>query len=180
MLMFNFHTAFSLGLIALSLGAAILIWSKSYENMDMRLPKIIGYLVIIISVPNLLCTGYYAAHYKLGGHFDKPYPMMMQSKKMDHNKMLMMMMKNKEMQARAAMMREQAPVTQNQEMMTQNQAGQMQPQMMQNQDGQAPKPMMQGDGMQHQKMPMMNGQMQQQEPMSSTMTPGHMQKTSAN
>jgi len=94
MLMFHFHMTFALGLIAFALGASVLIWSKAHESVGTSLAKLIGYIVIILAVINLLCTGYYAVKYSQEGSFDKPYPMMMQHQKMQGQMMPGMMMKN--------------------------------------------------------------------------------------
>lgn len=80
MLMFHLHAVFSLELIALAFGAVILVWSKMHEIVDDIFPKIIGYCIIIFSILNILCTGYYAAKYWIDGSFDKPYPTMMQNR----------------------------------------------------------------------------------------------------
>src|SRR4030067_3039709 len=76
MLMFCFHIAFSVGLIALASSAAILIWAKVHENVGTGLAKSIGYLVVLFSVLNIACTGYCAFKYWQQGYFDKPCPMM--------------------------------------------------------------------------------------------------------
>jgi hypothetical protein len=78
MLMFNFHIGFSLSLIALALGAAILVWSKAHKGIDIFLAKLIAYIVIIISILNISCNVYWATKYFSKDNLDKPYPMMMQ------------------------------------------------------------------------------------------------------
>ena len=83
--MFNFHTAFSLALIALALGGAVLILSKAYENVGTTLAKIIAYIVIVVAIPNVLCTSYYAVKYRVDGYFDKPFPPMMMPGQMMQN-----------------------------------------------------------------------------------------------
>lgn len=85
MLMFNFHIAFSLALIALALSVAVLILSKAHENAGTALVKSILYIVIVAAILNALCTSYYAVKYWAGGYFDKPFPHMM----MQDNKMMM-------------------------------------------------------------------------------------------
>lgn len=87
--MFNFHIAFSLGLIALALGVKILIKSKEHRNM---IATLIGYLIVIAALLNVVCNGYYAVQYWKDGYFNKAYPMMM---KQDSNMMKMMKQDNK-------------------------------------------------------------------------------------
>jgi hypothetical protein len=80
MLMMNLHLSFAVQLIALSLGAALLIWSKMQESFGTALPKLIAYLVILFSIVNIGCTGYCAMKCWSQGCFDKPCPMMMMQK----------------------------------------------------------------------------------------------------
>ncbi|MBU0744347.1 MAG: hypothetical protein KKE11_03150 [Gammaproteobacteria bacterium] len=103
MLMFNFHLAFSTALIALALGAAILIWSKAYNGIDAFLAKLIGYIIIIASALNIACSTYYAVKYWQDGYFNQPHPMMMQRPMMLGQMMGGQMMKNKEMQIQPQM-----------------------------------------------------------------------------
>ena len=115
MLMFCFHIAFSVGLIALASSAAILIWAKVHENVGTGLAKSIGYLVVLFSVLNIACTSYCAFKYWQQGYFDKSYPMM-SGQMMDAKNMPMMsgqMMKSQDGQN--SMMQNQmnnAPTTQ--------------------------------------------------------------------
>lgn len=139
MLMFNFHIVFSLGLIALASGAAILIWSEVHDSVGTSLTKVIGYIIIIVSVLNILCVGYWAIKYEYAGYFDKPYPMMMQSPMMRGR-----MMGGKNM----SMM--QCPMMSEQMMKDQSEQNHMMPMSCQE--------MMKQDG-QNQMMPM-NGQME--------------------
>jgi predicted membrane protein len=103
MLMLKFHLVLSMGLITLAIGAAVLIWSKIHANVGTTLAKTIGYVIIIMSILNILCTGYYAMKYRCAGYFDKPHIRMIQKNKMNNQMMQcpMMseqMMKNKDMQ----------------------------------------------------------------------------------
>lgn len=79
MLAFHYHIVLSLALLALALGAAILIWAKVHENLGTSLAKFIAYIIIILSVPNIICASYYGLKYWTDGYMDKPYPSMMQS-----------------------------------------------------------------------------------------------------
>jgi hypothetical protein len=91
MFMFHFHAIFSLELIALALGVLILIFA--HGNV---LAKILGYLITIVALLNIACTGYYAAKFWSAGDFNRPYPMMMMQ--MMHGKMMSgQMMDNKSM-----------------------------------------------------------------------------------
>lgn len=144
MLMLHFHAIVSLELIALAFGAAILIWSKVHENVGTSLAKIIGYVIIIVAVINMLCTGYYAIKYWQEGYFDKPSPMMMQNQKMGgqmmSGKSMPMMpcpMMSGQMMKDQGMQNKMMPMPMNDQMGT---TKQMSNSMMQNQMNNAPMP----------------------------------------
>lgn len=67
--MFMFHAAFSLGLIALTAGTALLFWSKHVDAAGSGLAKAIGTLVIIFAIGSTLCTIYYGVKYWQQGDF---------------------------------------------------------------------------------------------------------------
>lgn len=71
--MFQFHIAFSLGLIALSSGTALVAWSTQRGNSG--LAKIIGILIILFSITSTLCTVYYGITYWQQGYFQSPMSM---------------------------------------------------------------------------------------------------------
>ena len=54
--MLHFHIAFSLGLIALSSGTALFIFSKHVSGSGLKFVKIIAFLVVILSIISLFCT----------------------------------------------------------------------------------------------------------------------------
>jgi len=54
--MMHFHIAFTLGLIALTLGTALFVWAKHIEGCESKFAKIVGMLVVILSVASLFCT----------------------------------------------------------------------------------------------------------------------------
>jgi predicted membrane protein len=56
MMMFQFHIAFSLGLIALSLGTVLFILSKQVSGRRLTFVKTIAFIVIILSIISILCT----------------------------------------------------------------------------------------------------------------------------
>lgn len=70
--MFLFHAAFSLGMIALTVGTALYIWSSRNEGKGTGLAKIIGLLVIILSIISSICASYYAIKYQSAGFFQTP------------------------------------------------------------------------------------------------------------
>lgn len=74
--MFMFHVAFSLGLIALTAGTALFIWSKHVDAAGSGLAKVIGTLVIIFAIGSTLCTIYYGVKYWQQGDFQSPVGMM--------------------------------------------------------------------------------------------------------
>lgn|SRR3990167_2366929 len=74
--MFMFHAAFSLGLIALTAGTALFIWSKQVDAAGSGLAKSIGTLVIIFAIGSTLCTIYYGVKYWQQGDFQNSMGMM--------------------------------------------------------------------------------------------------------
>jgi hypothetical protein len=81
MFMLHFHAILALELIALALGAAILILAKAHESVGTCFAKMLGYIVVVISLLSVLCSLYGATMFWLDGH-GKLYPMMMQGQKM--------------------------------------------------------------------------------------------------
>ncbi|CAM3017721.1 MULTISPECIES: hypothetical protein [Legionella] len=71
--MFQFHIAFSLGLIALSAGTVLFSWSKQQDSSGFA--KTIGVLIIIFSITSTLCTVYYGIKYWQQGSFQSPMSM---------------------------------------------------------------------------------------------------------
>lgn len=73
--MFMFHIAFSLGLIALTAGTTLYIWSSRNSGIGSGFAKLIGILVIIFSISSTLCTAYYGVKYWSQGYFESPMAM---------------------------------------------------------------------------------------------------------
>lgn len=73
--MFLFHAAYSLGMIALTTGTALYIWSARNSGAGVGLAKLIGILVIIFSIGSTLCTVYYGIKYWSQGYFENPIGM---------------------------------------------------------------------------------------------------------
>jgi hypothetical protein len=68
--MFMFHIAFSLGLIALTAGTILFIWSKKHKDVaGVGLAEAIGILVIIFAIGSTICTIYYGVKYWQQGSF---------------------------------------------------------------------------------------------------------------
>lgn len=80
MLILNFHIAFFLGLIALSLGAAVVIFAKLNANLKTALIKFIGWVVIILAAIHIIGLCYYGYKFWNTGFFDRPFPMMFQGR----------------------------------------------------------------------------------------------------
>lgn len=57
-MMFFFHTVFSLELLTLCAGAALYIWSLRNHGAGILLAKILGLLVIVLSLISVICTSY--------------------------------------------------------------------------------------------------------------------------
>ncbi|MBA2655329.1 MAG: hypothetical protein H0U71_09755 [Gammaproteobacteria bacterium] len=71
-MMFIFHSAITLGLIAFSLGISLLIWGLRNEGAAIQLAKIAGSLVAIFAVISMLCSTYYVTKYWHEGYFETP------------------------------------------------------------------------------------------------------------
>ena|SRR3990167_4575798 len=59
-MMVMFNVAFGVGLVALSCGVALVIWSMRHEGAGVTLAKIFGYIIIILSTLTLACTVFYS------------------------------------------------------------------------------------------------------------------------
>lgn len=70
-MMFEFHTAFSAALISLLAGTVFLIWLKKQDAGNV-LAKLVGYVVVILSISSLLCASYYGIRYWEDGYFKAP------------------------------------------------------------------------------------------------------------
>lgn len=90
-MMFTFHAAFFLGLLALSAGLSFYIWTLRKPGAGTALAKVFGLIIIIASVSGILCLSYYAISYWHQGYFKTPMGMpMMQDKSMSGMDMQMM------------------------------------------------------------------------------------------
>ncbi len=57
-MMFLIHSAFALGLLALTGGAALYIWALRNQGAGTTLGRIVGFIVLIISAISLICSFY--------------------------------------------------------------------------------------------------------------------------
>ncbi|EKD71717.1 MAG: hypothetical protein ACD_46C00113G0002 [uncultured bacterium] len=72
-MMFLFHIAFTLGLIALAIGTLLYMWSLPSESRaGVILAKWVGLIVTIFAILALLCIGYYGIKYGLEGYLQSP------------------------------------------------------------------------------------------------------------
>lgn len=80
-MMFFMMQAFGISLIAIAFGVFLYIWADKDES---SLGKFFGFIVIIFSILNILCTTYYGWKYGQEGYFTNPLPMqrMMQNPSM--------------------------------------------------------------------------------------------------
>lgn len=74
-MMFLFHTAMALGLIAFSLGLSLIVWGLRNEGAGVQLAKVLGSLVAIIAMISMLCSSYYVIKYWHEGYFESPAAM---------------------------------------------------------------------------------------------------------
>lgn len=87
-MIFLTDTAFAIELIALSLGAGLLIWALRNQGKGIVLGKVIGSLVLILSIFMLLCTTYSGLKYWTKGSCEISSDMTMDT----HNEMMQKMM----------------------------------------------------------------------------------------
>lgn len=69
-MMFLLDAAFAIELIALTVGAGLLIWSLRNQGSGRTLGKVIGFLVLVLSIFVLLCTSYYGLKYWAEGYLE--------------------------------------------------------------------------------------------------------------
>jgi hypothetical protein len=70
-MMFLGHISFSTAIMTLTIGFVLLAWSKKETNASSLL-RFGGTLVIILSLLNFLCIGYYMVRYWQDGYFKAP------------------------------------------------------------------------------------------------------------
>lgn len=71
-MMFMFHSAEMLGLIAIALGIMLVVWALRNEGNSTGLSKVFGWLIVIIGILGELCSSYYAIKYWYAGYFQMP------------------------------------------------------------------------------------------------------------
>lgn len=74
-MMFQFHAALSLGLIALSAGAGLFVMSKQIEGCAASLAKFVGAFVLLIALISTICTLYCGIKCGVGVHTQCPLSM---------------------------------------------------------------------------------------------------------
>ena len=89
-MMFHFHQALSLGLIALLLGVTFLLFLKLNPNLKNRWTLFVGYLVVILAGLSILCSvlhaiWFYPGMSKLGYSMSHKYEYMQRGDGM-HNR----------------------------------------------------------------------------------------------
>ena len=73
-MIFKAHTAFALGLIALVAGTYLLARAGKEDMCCKAFAKIIGTVVVILSILSVLCTAFYSFRYLEEGYFLSPHP----------------------------------------------------------------------------------------------------------
>jgi len=107
-----YDLTFAVELIALGMGAMMLVWAYRTEGVGIAVAKVFGYIITIAAAVLLLCTGYYATYHWKQGYFKHPvgqHSMMMRRQGMQQNNPMMQ---------RRHMMRQR--MMQQQQMMTPN------------------------------------------------------------
>lgn len=77
MLVFMFHIAFGILLIALVAGVALIFKAKKYDS---KLGKVLGVLIVLFALGHLACTSYFGMSYWKKGYFEMPMAAKMQHK----------------------------------------------------------------------------------------------------
>lgn len=68
-MVFKFHTAFALGLIAMVAGTYLLIKARADGTAYKGFAKLIGWFVIIAAFLGLVCSTYYSVNYMKAGYY---------------------------------------------------------------------------------------------------------------
>lgn len=90
MMIFSFHMAFGILLIALAAGLALFFKAQKHES---GFGKVLAILIVLFAIVHLGCTSYYGYSFWKKGYYDMPMmsmkpqqPMMMGNKGMPMNK----------------------------------------------------------------------------------------------
>lgn len=75
-MMFLFHSAMGLSLIAIALGVMLVVWSLRNEGKGVQLAKVFGILIVIVAIFGQICSTYYSLKYWSNGYFESPAGMM--------------------------------------------------------------------------------------------------------
>ena len=78
--MFQADGAFALGLVALAVGMALVIWMRIHKDHTSKFCRGVAYAVVILAFLTLICTGYYTIQYWVSGYFSHPSMMMKSSR----------------------------------------------------------------------------------------------------
>ncbi|MHB1947885.1 MAG: hypothetical protein ACYCQI_07220 [Gammaproteobacteria bacterium] len=71
-MMFLFHSAMMIALIAIALGISLVVWSLRNDGQSIALAKVFGSLIVIIAILGTLCSIIYSVKYWYGGYFEMP------------------------------------------------------------------------------------------------------------
>lgn len=71
-MIFQIHIAYSLEFLVLLGATALLLGAKRVEGCCRSFAKIVGVLVIALSLGSIICLTYFAVKYHRNGYFDKP------------------------------------------------------------------------------------------------------------
>lgn len=89
--MFLFHIAYAFGLIVVAVGVIMIAWALRNEGKGVGLVKTFGYIITIVAVFALLCTGYFGILYWSKGYFSNPMGMRCAMMESMQNKPMQMM-----------------------------------------------------------------------------------------
>jgi hypothetical protein len=85
MLMFTFHIAQALSLMALGLGVGFIVWAGRNQGSGAGALKFFGYIIAILSVLNIACNSYTSYKYWQKGYYEMPMMMKMMGNQMPDN-----------------------------------------------------------------------------------------------
>lgn len=85
-MVFLVDIAFAMEIIALAFGAAIIVFVKKNNKLNLGLSKFVGYAVMILAVLSMACTTFYGTKYWFEGYYKKPFVIKHKKHRMWHHK----------------------------------------------------------------------------------------------
>ena len=90
-MVFLFHLAFAMELIALAVGIGLLTWAYRNKGQCIGVARVFGYIITVLAVLVLLCTACCGICYWVKGYFRSPVaPLLMLKREMQQQPMPIM------------------------------------------------------------------------------------------